>query len=175
MNTTTKPGFGQPALIGGLVLGVMSALPLIGPIGNACCCLWVVAGGVVGAYLLQANRSTAITPADGLLVGLLAGVIGAAVHTAISIPLDLLLGPAERAMAQRFLEMAPPEVRDAFERYGGGDREFSGAFFVVGHIVGLMFWACVGAIFGSIGGVLGAAIFKKRPPPGTIDVIPSSN
>jgi hypothetical protein len=72
--------------------------------------------------------------------------------------------------------MAPPEVRDAFERYGGGDREFSGAFFVVGHIVGLMFWACVGAIFGSIGGVLGAAIFKKRTPPGTtIDVIPSSN
>jgi hypothetical protein len=170
-----KASYTQPALIGGVVLGVLSALPLIGGIGNACCCLWVVVGGVVAAYLLQMNRSTAITPADGLLVGLLAGLIGAGVHTVISIPLDLLLGPAERAMAQRFIEMAPPEVRDTVEPWIGRDRELTGAFFIVGHIVGLMFWACVGAIFGSIGGVLGAAIFKKRTPPGTIDVIPPSS
>jgi hypothetical protein len=176
VNTTTKPGFGQPAIIGGLALGVLSALPLIGPIGNVCCCLWVVGGGLIAAYLLQANRPAPITPADGLVVGLLAGLVGAAVHTAISIPLDLLLGPAERAMAQRFIDMAPPDVRDMFDRFGGGDRVTTGAFFIVGHIIGLMFWACIGAVFGSIGGVLGAVIFKKStPPPGAIDVIPPAS
>ena len=152
------------------MLGVLSALPLVGPIGNICCCLWVVSGGLVAAYVLQANHPTAITPADGLLVGLLAGLIGAVIHTALSIPLDLFLGPAERAMAQRFIDMAPPEMRDMFERFGGRDREFGAAFFIVTHIVGLMFWACIGAVFASIGGVLGAAIFKKQTPPGTIDV-----
>ena len=167
--------FIQPAVIGGVAMGVLSALPLIGAVGNACCCIWVVVGGLLAAYLLQANRSTPISPSDGLLVGLFAGLIGAAVHTAISIPLDLMLGPAERAMAERFIEMAPPDVREMFERYGGRDREFSATFFIVGHIVGFMFWACVGAIFGAIGGVLGAAIFKKRLPPGTIDVIPPAN
>lgn len=172
MNTTTdNQGFAQPALIGGVALGVLSALPLIGPIGNACCCLWVVGGGMLAAYLLQQNRTAPIAPADGLLVGLLAGLIGAVAHAAISIPLNLLLGPAERAMAQRFIEMAPPEVRETFERYTGGDREFSAGFFIVAQIVGLMFWACVGAIFASIGGVLGSAIFKKRLPPGTIDMV----
>jgi hypothetical protein len=162
-------------VIGGLALGVLSALPLIGPIGNACCCLWVVVGGMLAAYLLQANRSTPVAPADGLLVGLIAGVIGAAVHTAIKIPLDLLLGPAERAMVQRFIEVAPPEVRDFFERLVGTDREFGATVFIISHIVGLMFWACVGAIFGAIGGVLGAAIFKKPLPPGTIDVPATAN
>lgn len=169
-----KP-FIQPAVIGGVAMGVLSALPLMGAVGNACCCMWVVVGGLLAAYLLQANRTTAITPSDGLLVGLLAGLIGAAVHTAVSIPLDLMLGPAERAMAERFIEMAPPDVREMFERYGGRDREFSATFFIVGHIVGFMFWACAGAIFGSIGGVLGAAVFKKRLPPGTVDVIPPAN
>ncbi len=33
-------------------MGVLSALPFIN-ILNACCCLWVVTGGVVAAYLLQ--------------------------------------------------------------------------------------------------------------------------
>ena len=169
-----KP-FIQPAVIGGVAMGVLSALPLMGAVGNACCCMWVVVGGLLAAYLLQANRTTAITPSDGLLVGLLAGLIGAAVHTAVSIPLDLMLGPAERAMAERFIEMAPPEVRDTVEPWIGRDRELTGAFFIVGHIVGFMFWSCAGAIFGSIGGVLGAAVFKKRLPPGTVDVIPPAN
>jgi hypothetical protein len=171
VNTTTDQRYTQPALIGGVAMGVLSALPLIGAVGNACCCLWVVGGGLLAAYLLQQNRETPIAPSDGLLVGLLAGLIGAVVHAAISIPLTLLLGPAERAMAQRFIEMAPPEVRETFERVAGREREFTVGFFIVAQIVGLMFWACVGAVFGSIGGVLGAAIFKKRLPPGTIDVV----
>ena len=37
-------------MFGGLVMGVLSALPLVGPFGNACCCLWVVSGGLVAAY-----------------------------------------------------------------------------------------------------------------------------
>src|SRR6188474_3791135 len=100
-------------------MGVLSALPLIGPIGNACCCLWVVSGGLLAAYLLQQNRAAPISPSDGLLVGLFAGLMGAVVHAAISIPLSLLLGPAERAMAERLIEVAPPEMREIFERYAG--------------------------------------------------------
>ena len=41
------------------VLGVLSALPIVN-IGNACCCLWVIAGGVAAAYLLQNNRHLAL-------------------------------------------------------------------------------------------------------------------
>jgi hypothetical protein len=36
----------QPALFGGLVMGVLSALPIVSA-GNWCCCLWVVSGGLV--------------------------------------------------------------------------------------------------------------------------------
>src|SRR3954452_1863985 len=128
-------------------MGVLSALPLVS-VGNVCCCLWVIGGGIVAAYLLQQNQATPITPADGALVGLLAGLIGAIVQVVVSIPINIVVGPMERAMVQRFMEMAgsmPPEVRDMMERYGGPGR--STAFMLLGRIFALFFWFCVGAIF----------------------------
>ncbi len=172
MSTTTKGGFAQPAFFGGLVMGVLSALPIVS-VGNVCCCLWVISGGLLAAYLLQQNQSTAITPGDGALVGLLAGLIGAVAQVVISIPISMVVGPMERAMVQRFMEMAgnmPPEVRDMLERYGGEGR--SAAVMIVGRIFALFFWACIGAIFSTVGGLIGALIFKKDLPPDTIDVMP---
>lgn len=170
MTTGTKPSYGQPALIGGVVMGVLSALPLVSA-GNVCCCLWVWTGGLVAAYLLQQNQATPISPADGALVGLLAGLAGAVIQVIISIPISLVVGPMERAMVQRVLEMAggmPPDVRDAVERYGRDAQ--SGGLFILGRIFALVAMLFIGAIFSTLGGLLGAAIFKKSAPPGTIDV-----
>ncbi len=155
-------------------MGVLSALPLIAA-GN-CCCLWVIGGGLVAAYVLQQNQSTPITPADGALVGLLAGLIGAVVQMALSIPIGLLVGPMERAFVQRILEMAgtmPSEMRDALERYGREDQ--GAATFIVVRMFSLMAFLFIGAIFSTLGGVLGAAIFKKStpPPPSDESLIPN--
>jgi hypothetical protein len=155
-------------------MGVLSALPIISA-GNVCCCLWVVSGGVIGAYLYQQNHSGPITPADGALVGLLAGLVGALVRTLVAIPIDILVAPMEQAMVQRLLDMGtlPPEIHDMMERYGRGGG-MGGAFVVIGRIFGLMFWACIGAVFSTLGGLLGALIFKKETPPGVIDVPPTA-
>ena len=174
MTDGTKPSYGQPALIGGLVMGVLSALPLVSA-GNICCCLWVITGGLVAAYVLQQNQATPIAPADGALVGLLAGLAGAVVQMVVSIPIGLMVGPMERAMVQRILDMSgamPPELRDTVERYGRNSQ--AGGLFLLGRIFALVIWLFVGAIFSTLGGLLGAAIFKKSAPPGTIDVPTSS-
>src|SRR4030095_16912713 len=100
-------------------MGVLSALPFVSA-GNVCCCLWGIAGGMVAAYVLQQNQPPAIPRGAGALVGLLAGLAGAVVQVLVSIPVSLLIGPMERAMVQRMLEMAgslPPDMRDVFERY----------------------------------------------------------
>ena len=173
MSTTTSP-YGQPALIGGLVMGVLSALPLIAA-GNLCCCLWVVGGGLVAAYVFQQNQAAPITPGDGALVGLLAGLIGAVVQVLLSIPISIMIGPMEREVMQRLIEMVgtlPPEMRDTLERYGRGEQ--SGVLLIVSRIVAFMFWLFIGAIFSTLGGLLGSAIFRKQTPPGVIDVPPTS-
>lgn len=180
MNTTTKPNYQQAAIIGGLVMGVLSALPII-YIGNICCCMWIVTGGLVAAYVFQQNNLAPMTAADGALAGLLAGLVGAAVHLALSIPIDLVMRPFERAMADRLLDISgnmPPEMRDMFERFSGRDASTTAALWMVRRLVGFVFMLFLGAIFSTLGGLLGAALFaKKLPPgtPGTIDVTPQSS
>jgi hypothetical protein len=158
-------------LIGGLVMGVLSALPLVSA-GNVCCCMWVVGGGMVAAYMLQQQQQTPIAPGDAALVGLLAGIIGAGVQLVVSIPIDLLVAPMERAMLQRALDLAgsmPPELRETIERYSRSG-EFSVGFFALRHVFGLFFWMFIGGIFSTIGGLLGHVMFKKTVSPGVIDV-----
>jgi hypothetical protein len=160
--------------MGGLVMGVLSALPIISA-GNACCCLWVISGGVVAAYLFQQNRTMPITPADGALVGLLAGLVGSLVQVVLTIPIDLLVAPMQQAIVERVLDMCtlPPEARDILERYGR--RRAAGvAYFMISHVVALMFWVFVGGLFSTLGGLLGALIFKKQTPPGVIDIPPTA-
>src|SRR5262249_59856818 len=117
-------------------------------------------------YGLQQNEWAPIEAGDGALVGLLAGLIGAVVQVVISLPVNLMFSGMEREMVQRILDMTggnmPPEVRGVVERYGRGGAPF--AFMVIGRIVALMFWLCVGAVFSAVGGFLGAAIFKKSAP-----------
>ena len=87
----------QAPLLGGLFIGVLSALPVVSW-GN-CCCLWIVCGGVLAAYLDQQNDPRPITAGRGALNGFLAGVIGAFVWLLVSIALDVVLAPIRERLA----------------------------------------------------------------------------
>src|SRR5262245_4370455 len=141
-------------------MGVLSALPIIA-VGNVCCCLWVICGGVVAAYVLQQGQAPPITPADGAFVGFLSGVLGAVVYLVISVPIDLTIGPMERAMARRMLEgMGGAE---GFRTYFDRSEMVAGP---VRFIINFLTMLFVGAIFSTIGGLLGALMFRKREAPG---------
>jgi hypothetical protein len=140
-------------------MGVLSSLPLIS-VGNVCCCLWVISGGVAAAYVLQQGQADPITPADGAFVGFLAGLAGAVVYLIVSLPLDLLIGPMEREMVRRWIEnMGGAE---GFRNYADRADVIAAP---VRALLGFVMMLCVGAVFSTIGGVLGALMFKKAPRP----------
>jgi hypothetical protein len=151
----------QPALLGGLVLGVLSALPIVN-MGNACCCLWVIAGGAVAAYLLQRSQPAPITAGEGAAVGFLAGVIGAVVWQVLAVPVTIMVGPIQARMLDRLLNTGnlPDNVRPIFETL----RQNAG-FSIVRFIIGGFFTLMVSIIFSTIGGLIGAALFRTRTPP----------
>jgi hypothetical protein len=65
-------------------------------------------------------------------------------------------------MASRFardLGDMPPEFRTILESWG------SGAGIGLGLIVGFFVMLCVSSVFGMLGGLFGALIFKKSQPP----------
>ena len=159
----------QPALWGGLFIGVLSALPFVN-MGNCCCCLWVLVGGALAAYLRQQNTPFQIPAGEGAIVGLLAGLVGAFVGMVVAIPFQLMSGPAQQLAMERILGNPdmPPEARQWVEWF-----LTSRAWWVFG----LMLSIVVNSIFGTLGGLIGVAVFKKNLPPpplpGTIDITPS--
>jgi hypothetical protein len=155
----------QPALLGGLAMGVLSALPFIN-LPN-CCCAWILFGGGLAAYLMQQNHPEPITPGDGAIVGLLAGVVGAVVWAGLSIPIGLMMGPLQGAFVERMLENAsdvPPEVREMIENMRGGAFAI-GVGTIAVFFASLFIGTGIGAVFGALGGLLGAVIFRKDVPP----------
>ena len=151
----------QPALLGGLFIGVLSALPIIN-MGNCCCCLWVLGGGVLAVYLRQQNSPTALEASEGALLGLMAGFIGGVIGGILAIPIQMLMGPMQMEWMSRMMEGnqdMPPEAREMMERLMAGGA--MGGFAIIGMIVNTV----ISTIFGMLGGLLGVAIFKKTAPP----------
>ena len=158
----------QPALFGGLFIGVLSALPFINA-ANCCCCLWVVAGGVLAAYLRQQGSPAAIPASEGALVGLMAGFIGGIVAVVLDIPIRALTGPMQEQFLERMMSSnpdMPPELRDILTRASAGNAV---------RAVSIIFTIVIDTVFGLLGGLLGVAMFKKNappPPPGTVEILP---
>jgi hypothetical protein len=142
-------------------MGVLSALPLIS-VGNLCCCLWVISGGVAAAYVLQQGQPQPITPADGAFVGFLSGLAGAVVYLVISLPVEVVVGPMEREMMRRFIE-----GMSGVENF----RDYANRADLVGTplrvFLGFVMMLFVGAVFSTVGGVIGSLLFKKPPIPVT--------
>jgi hypothetical protein len=150
----------QPALLGGLFIGVLSALPIVN-VAN-CCCLWMVSGGMLAAYLARDERLDRLTAGQGALVGLLAGTIGSLVWLFAALAVNVVIAPLQQRMAAEILRRGvdmPPEVREWFDLMAAG----SGS--AVGFVFGFAFHLVAGAVFGSLGGVLGAELFRRDVPP----------
>jgi hypothetical protein len=157
-HTVPPPAKLQPALLGGLFLGVLTALPIVN-FAN-CCCLWLVAGGMVAAWAMQQPHPAPIRAADGLVVGVLAGVVGAVVYIVVSLPLNAVLAPVYEVLRARLLQNAqemPPELRQAIETMGFGPPSV---------VLSFLTNAVLGAVFAGAGGVLGAVLFRRRMPVG---------
>jgi hypothetical protein len=155
-----SPSKTQPALLGGVAIGVLSALPVIN-LAN-CCCAWIIFGGALAAYLMQQNHPEPITVGDGAIVGLLSGIVGAFVWAVISIPINAAMSGFQSQWMERALAESgdlPPEVRSILESLGT-----PGAMGIAS-VIGLIVMLCVGSVFGLLGGILGALMFRKNAPP----------
>jgi hypothetical protein len=156
----------QAGLLGGLFIGVLSALPVIS-LAN-CCCLWVISGGMLAAYVDQApGRPAAV--GRGALDGLIAGVVGAFVWLIASLALDVVLGPLQERLLSSVLESnadMPPEARVWLESLA--DRSAGALRFVAG----FMFHLVAGVIFATLGGLLGATFFWRDSVPPAVDSPP---
>ncbi len=150
----------RPEVLGGVTLGVLSALPVVGAFN--CCCAWILLGGAVAAQQQQEQQPLPISNSEGADVGFRAGVLGALIWVVLSWPIGLLLRPVIQRYVERALESRdlPPEVQNLLASMGTGS-ETPWAMVFVGNLLLLMVCALVAAL----GGLFGAMYFRKPEPP----------
>ena len=155
-------GMLKPALIGGVLLGVCSAIPVLNLL-NCVCCAWVIAGGGLAAYLFVKDSPLPVTLGRGITLGLMTGVVGTVVSNLITIPLRLVLASAGMNVMEQMRQAIdripnmPPETRQMIESLVA-----SGNMGIAVFIFGILFSLIINCLFAMIGGAIGVAIFEKR-------------
>jgi hypothetical protein len=155
----------KPALIGGVLLGLLSVIPFVSAL-NVCCCLWAILGGMLASYLYVKNSPTPATAGDGAIIGALAGVTGAVVALIIGTPISYAMGPTMRNLLLNLAENMDPRQAEQFRR----QLEMSSSDSLLPVIINQLVLAFLLFIFSIIGGLIGTALFGKRqggamPPP----------
>ena len=136
----------KPALLGGLVVGLLSSIPFI----NYCCCIWAIGGGALACMLYMKESPTPVGPGEGAMLGALAGVVGAVLYLVVGVPIAYFLSAAQMEEAFRQANIQIPITGPLL-------------FIVSGLIGGLIL-----LVLSIIGGVIAVPIFEKRkaaPPP----------
>ena len=95
--------FPQPALAGGMFLGLLSSLPFIS-VGNCICCAWVLGGGSASNAASHETGPSSVTLGDGAFVGVLSGLFGAVVATFILVPVRIAFCTFFRSQQQAMEE-----------------------------------------------------------------------
>jgi len=148
----------QPALLGGLFIGVLSSLPYVN-LGNCCCCLWVVSGGVLVTYLLQERQQDPVEASRAALMGLLAGLIGGVICMALNVMLHGMDPATLQEGFRRAIEEnprsaeIPPWFREWFS--SPANARLMATIMILGPIP-------IFAVVSMLGSLLGAAFFTRK-------------
>lgn len=165
------PSMLRPALVSGTIFGVAAAIPVLNWINCACCAL-IIGSGFLAAYLLSQQSKGAgseFTPSDGAQVGLISGLVYGVVTSVISIILNLVfgLGDWEKIVEQMQQTGAVnPETMQQITHF----METTGPTVIL--LFGVFVSLLLGAIFGTLGGLIGGSLFRVSPPPDTSSELP---
>jgi len=160
----------QPALVGGVMAGVLSVIPLVNFV-NCCFCAWLLVGGAVAAKMLINRAPRPVRSGEGAQVGAVAGLIAAGIYSLISLALavfsigqrfqeDLLSRMAEMSNDPNFQAM----IRKMLEESANQPL----AQKLISVVISLIIVSVIYIGFSTLGGLLGVALFEKRrdqPPP----------
>jgi hypothetical protein len=138
MNNRTKA-----AVIGGIIAGVLSGIPIIG----GCCFLWALAGGFLALFMYIKGAPGPMEMGDAAKLGATTGVIGAVIATVIRLPLTLL-GVGLSAMGNSDMPNAG----------------FATGLAAASGVLGIVLTAVFVVAFAVLGAVIGAATVGKKGP-----------
>lgn len=158
----------QPAIIGGLIVGILSATPGL-QLLNCCLCAWPVIGGLVATKMVISRSPRAVKTGEGAQIGLMAGLVGGGIMLVIA-TLLILTGINEiivKGMLTFLSQISQDEKsQEAIAQVLTATQNQSMGQKLVGGLIGNIVMIVIYVSFTVLGGLLGVALFEKRKDPG---------
>lgn len=152
-------------MIGGGAILVIGLIPLLNLLNV--CCLGVIAGGVIASWHYATRYNLSLSSGEGFKLGALAGLIGGLAGVVVGAALIALFDYQPGASEIRDLMLDAfgddPVVRAELEKSFREQAE--NPLSVSNILLGAIGAAIIYPLFAGLGGVIGAAIFKKGAPP----------
>jgi hypothetical protein len=166
-----SPSMLRSTLLAGVAVGVIAGLPYV-DVFNCCTgCSLVVLGGFLASMLYSRECRAAshpFRPANGAVVGLIAGAFYAVTVTVTSSVMTLAIGqPGAEWLLGALIEVmqSNPDVpAESLEQLETA-REEIGKIDAWKVVTGFLTAVLVGAAFSTIGGLIGGAMFKVEQTP----------
>jgi hypothetical protein len=169
-----KPSKWRAALFGGIAIGLISGVPVISLV-NCCCCAGILGGGVLTYYLYREEHAEGMIPlesSDALILGIMAGLIGAFVQAIIHGFLILLFAGAQEELMRNImgkiidrLESSGSFPSDALDQMRSQiETSMKESNTMWGVMLNLFMSLIIYPIFGMLGGLLGYGIFRTKKP-----------
>jgi hypothetical protein len=159
-----------PALIGGLITGLLSHAPILS-LANCCFCAWALVGGAVAAKMLVNRTPRPVKSGEGAKIGLITGLIAAGIYLFLAVVIGVLSSGDDSA-SQFLSDMASrsndPEFQETVARVTEMYSNLSPAQRFIYLLVLQTFTSGLLGAFCVLGGLLGIALFETRkelPPP----------
>ena len=161
-----QPSKFTPVLISSGLMILISILPVLNLL-NLLCCAGIIFGGAAGTYYYARrldNSGQVIQNKDGIMIGLLAGIISAILYVMISTFIIMLSGQNPVDVAYKLTEdygfYIPPESEKILQQVHEEYNRQGFSFLMIG--VEMFSRIVSHCIFGPLGGLLAASVYNKR-------------
>lgn len=144
-----KQAYVPGVIIAGAAAGLLSGIPFVNLV-NCCFCAWMIGGGVLAVNLVSKKTPDVIEAGEGAIIGALAGVICGVIAGSIGAVFQFI-GVGTSPMANI------PGQQNPMAELATNAAAMAA--------VTLCFSILIYPIFGAVGGLIGAAVFKKKEPP----------
>ena len=154
----------QPALLGGLIVGFFSVIPIIS-IANCCFCAWALIGGAVASKMLVDKSPRAVKTSEGAQIGLFAGLIGAGIYVLVSLPMafsGMAQGITFKVLEAIAARSSDPSLQETIQKMVEASVNQTAAQRVIASLPFLLMFSVLLGGFTVLGGLLGIALFEKR-------------
>ena len=165
----------KAVLIAAGLMTFVSITPIVSLI-NAACCAGIILGAFVGTYIYYKDLSRVgmvINYKDGVMIGILAGIITAIIYTGVILLYQLFSsGNMFTEMANDFEKLGfplSPEFYKVIDHFSDETNKYG--FSPTMTVISLVLYLILYPLFGSLGGLLAVTIFKKKQQPLNNNVI----